>query len=645
MIIGNASASSYTLTVASSGSQSIDVTANTGVGISVDNINVATTCRYGYNFTINTSVSDNNLYLGGDSSNNTEGTYFSSTDGTSALNATTNKWGYYYNTSTVPTNTSVFSPVPTLSSPATVKTPLTTPASSDINDNFNIYYGVSSSPTMAKGTYKMIPDTNNSNNDGTIVYTATIANECLRYTVQFNPTSQFEGNTLSGTGTVSDQTLYEGVATALTANGFTAPSGYYFAGWNTAQDGSGIQYTNQQEVTDLASAGSTVTLYAMWTDCPPNTFCYNANVSNPNDVEGEMGNQTILDSDISAILWAPNYKRDNYGFASWNTNPSGTGTNYGPNQTLEFNAGAYSTGGVKLYAKWTASAGNMQNWTCPNDTNMPIGTVTALKDARDNNVYAIAKLADGKCWMIENLRLDDSVTLSSSNTHNPSLPITNTYSPRTTSYHLSSTINPYNTTWCVTYSSDCMDQSMLATNNTTLFINNTFSSYSASSDVYSYGNYYNWYSATAGYGKYDNNNGAGYHAPGDICPAGWHLPKGGGKSQESINEFWSLIVVGINNGVKPANYDDLSGPYYSGTTEAGPVSNALRAYPNNFVISGYVDSSLIGGRNSNGYYWTASGYNRSSAHGVYIERFKTVTPGTNYETKWYGRTIRCVAGT
>ena len=410
----NTAFAATTLTLTSSGSQDINVGASAGSAISADSINVATNCRYGYNLTLSTSVNDNNLYLNGDSSNNTTGTYFSPVDGTSALNATTNMWGYYYNGSTTPTSTSVFSPVPTLANPATVKTPLTTPASSDINDSFNIYYGVSVSPTMAKGTYKMIPDTNNSNNDGTIVYTATIADTCTKYTVHFDPTSQFEGNTISGTGTMSDQSIFEGVATPLTNNGFTAPSGYYFAGWNTAQDGSGTQYTNQQQVTDLTTPGNTVTLYAMWTDCPANRICYSANVSNPSDVVGEMGNQTITSSAISADLYAPNFKRDNYGFVAWNTKKDGTGANYGPNQIIEFNAGAYSTGGLRLYAKWVASAGNMQNWTCPNDTNMPIGTVTALKDTRDNNVYAIAKLADGKCWMIENLRLDNTAQQNTS---------------------------------------------------------------------------------------------------------------------------------------------------------------------------------------------------------------------------------------
>ena len=274
MLVGNVSAVSHTLTLTSSGSQDINISASAGTAISSDAINVSTTCRYGYNFTINTSVNDNNLYLNGDASNNTEGTYFSPIDDTSALNATANKWGYYYNASTTPTNNSVFSPVPTLSNPATVKTPLDTPTSSDINDNFNIYYGVSSSPTMVKGTYKMIPDTNNSNNDGTIVYTATIAEACTKYTIQFNPTSTSTGSAITGTGTMENQLVSEGVATPISNNEFTAPSGFYFAGWNTQQDGSGALYVGGQNITDLTTIGNTITLYAQWTDCPNKTLLY-----------------------------------------------------------------------------------------------------------------------------------------------------------------------------------------------------------------------------------------------------------------------------------------------------------------------------------------------------------------------------------
>ena len=371
--------------------------------------------------------------------------------------------------------------------------------------------------------------------------------------------------------------------------------------------------------------------------CEGGRICYNPNTAL---VEGQMGKQTA-GNNASVTLYAPNFKRSGYGFAGWNTAYDGSGTTYGPNQTITTPSNT-STNGLSLYAVWVPSAGTLQNWNGCNS--LAQGSVTALTDNRDNDTYAVAKLADNKCWMIENLRLDDSAELSSTNTHNPSLPITNVYDATnpTTSNHLSATTDPTTTAWCTNYNSACIDKSMLATNNTILFTNNTASSYNASSNVYSYGNYYNWYSATAGHGKYGSSYASGYVAPGDICPAGWHLPKGGNKSQESTNEFWQLITTGLNNGVNPANYDSTTQPYYTGT-EATPVSNALRSYPNNFVYSGYVLGSSVNYRGSRGGYWSSSAY---GSNGAYLLRFYSslVYPGTDYSNKYSGWLVRCVAG-
>ena len=267
---GNVSAAS-TISVSSSGAQSIDVlpgSSGSGTSIGVDEITVSTTCRAGYNFSLSTSVNDNNLYLNGSNSNNESGKYFTPADGTTTLDSSTNTWGYYYNSSaptTAPTSANTFLAVPTLSSTAAIiKTPATTASSTDIADTFNIYYGVSASSNLTPGTYKMIPDTNNSNVDGSIVYYVTMAQNCLPYTVVFNPTSTAGGTTLTGSGTMSDQTIQPGVATALATNTFTAPTGYEFDSWNTAQDGTGTSYTDGQSVTDLTTGGTSITLYAQW---------------------------------------------------------------------------------------------------------------------------------------------------------------------------------------------------------------------------------------------------------------------------------------------------------------------------------------------------------------------------------------------
>ena len=377
----------------------------------------------------------------------------------------------------------------------------------------------------------------------------------------------------------------------------------------------------------------------------PGKIVYHPNASS---VQGQMGDQDATNS-AETTLWASNFKRTGYGFAGWNTAYDYSGTFYGPNQTITAPADV-ETNGLSLYAVWIKSAGSLQNWNgC---SSLAQGATTALTDERDGNTYAVAKLADNKCWMVENLRLADKdssnndIELSNTNTHNPSLPITNIYnadsSQATTSNHLSATTDPTTTAWCTSNSAACDDQSMLATNNTTLFTNNTSSSYSTGSNVYSYGNYYNWYSATAGHGKYGSNYGQGYEASGDICPVGWHLPKGGDKSQESTNEFWQLIVTGLNGGTNPANYDSSSQPYYTGT-EATPVSNALRSYPNNFVYSGYVYGSSVYNRNFLGIYWSSSAYSSSYAYDLYFHG-SSVNAGAGTNSKYYGGMARCVAG-
>ena len=363
----------------------------------------------------------------------------------------------------------------------------------------------------------------------------------------------------------------------------------------------------------------------------PGKIVYHPNTSS---VQGQMGDQTPSSSEITngIPLWASNFKRDGYGFAGWNDKFDYSGNFYGPNQTITAPADI-QTNGLSLYAVWIKSQGTIQNWDgCDS---LVQGSTTALIDERDGNTYAVAKLADGKCWTIENLRLADKdssnndIELSSTNTHNPSLPFTNSWwynsandsDTKPTSNHLSATTDPTATAWCTTDSSNCDDQSMLATNNTTLFTNNTSSSYSTGSNVYSYGNYYNWYSATAGNGTYSKSSG---NVSGDICPAGWHLPTG----KDASGDFGVLDVAMGGTGA------------YQSTAEA---SNRWRTYPNNFVYSGIVNGSSVDDRGSYGYYWSSSAYRSNSAYALgFFSSF--VGPGTYDVIKYYGSIVRCVAG-
>ena len=423
-------------------------------------------------------------------------------------------------------------------------------------------------------------------------------------------------------------------------------------------------YMSSSQIADTYSGKVKYTLVHPANETPllPQTteagkICYYPNGSN---VEGTMGCQSVYTYTTSATLLASNFSRAGYGFAGWSkTFDYSDDTGFlGPQETITFTAGQYtgSNPGLSLYARWIKSAGSLQNWSgC---SSLASGAVTALTDQRDNETYAVAKLADGNCWMIENLRLADKdsnnndVILSSINTNNPSLPLTNIYDTSSTSNHLSPTSSIAYAAdtapegWCTTDSAACDDQSRIRTDNTanraTYTSGQTVSSQNA--NLYSYGNYYNWYSATAGNGTYSfntNNNSVG----GDLCPTGWRLPKGGDKTRitsNNDNEFWNLIVTGLNGGTLPANYDSDPNPHYYGSTEAGPIDNVLRTYPNNILYSGNVTGASLGGRGTHGRYWSSTA--RSGSYAYYLTFSSMhVCPGTDYYNKYYGSTVRCIA--
>ena len=378
-----------------------------------------------------------------------------------------------------------------------------------------------------------------------------------------------------------------------------------------------------------------------------NKISYNPNARG---VLGTMGLQSITSSDTSATLLASNYSREGYGFAGWSdaydyeTNPNAHF--YGPQEEITFTAGQYDSEGLSLYAMWIPSAGSMQSdaaSVCSGLTTAALGfkslnSVSALTDQRDGQTYAIAKLADGNCWMIENLRLADKdsnnndVILSSTNTNNPSLPLTNIYDTSSTSNHLSPTSSIAYVAgtapegWCNTHSADCDDQSRIRTDNTanraTYTSGQTVSSQDA--NLYSYGNYYNWYSATAGNGTYSKSSD---EVAGDLCPSGWRLPYGRISGNGKTPGGFYYLNYKLNNDSSITNSTAI---------------NKLRAYPNNFLYSGGVSSASLNNRGSNGTYWSSTVYNNNNAFYL-IFHSSGVSPGSSGGPKYAGRAVRCIA--
>ena len=391
-------------------------------------------------------------------------------------------------------------------------------------------------------------------------------------------------------------------------------------------------------------------------------ICYYPNGSN---VEGTMGCQTIPESETvddvspaSAVLLASNFSRAGYGFAGWSTTfdySDDTGF-LGPQEYIEFPAGTYTgnNDGLSLYARWIKSAGNLQGWTgC---SSLQSGAVTALTDQRDNETYAVAKLADGNCWMIENMRLENTGTDNTNGSlaqgynasfagladpEGPSLfnDVTTANTLYSTDGSTDKTISGSNQSYRFPRYNN-VNTPTTATDRPSNPTANSSTNSTSNAGMYSYGNYYTWAAAIADTTAYATNNQSVTST--SICPTGWHLPKGGDKTNEANNEFWALIVTGINGGINPSNYESETRPYYTGTAEAGPVANALRAYPNNFVYSGYVGSGSVNSRGSLGLYWSSTA---STSRYAYYLSFNSsgFRPGTYINVKYGGRAIRCLA--
>lgn len=184
------------------------------------------------------------------------------------------------------------------------------------------------------------------------------------------------------------------------------------------------------------------------------------------------------------------------------------------------------------------SATNISETVCMQDINsstinsMNTNTDYMLKDSRDGKSYKIAKLADGKVWMKQNLALggNKELTLTPDDTDISSelvLPVSEQTNWQPDLYGA--------LPW------DCDDN----TSCETMRIYAEFSS--------QYGNFYTWYTATANSGKY--SMGANVNAEYSICPKGWRLPTGiGGGSKGELTELYEASGSTYQSFVEATEY-------------------------------------------------------------------------------------------
>ena len=393
-----------------------------------------------------------------------------------------------------------------------------------------------------------------------------------------------------------------------------------------------------------------------------------------------MGQQSAS-ANTSVELLASNYSRTDYGFAGWSdvidyaTNPNAKF--YGPQETIT--TPSDMTNGMKLYAVWIKSRGSLQDstkvaslcgtggsggtlTTAPTDGTANLSSVTALTDERDNNTYAIAKLADGKCWMIENLRLESTAAHNSDGTLAQGYGTSATYGnfsgladAESANFTNSTTANSlyYSGTQSGTASIDIgttnypgyrmprynnWNNQATSANRPQNPTSNSATNSATKAGMYSYGNYYTWHAAIADLTHNSTNNQSTTGT--SLCPAGWRLPRGGRKANVSVSDFWILSRAAI--GADPANFAN-DNFYYTGTPEGTNASNIMRSYPNNFVYSGNFYDSSASDRGSYGSYWSSTAYYNVYSYYLYLYS-SNVGPGSFSSDRSYGLSIRCVVG-
>ena len=516
----------YTMSISTDSLTSINITPTSSQAIyaGTSAISYTNTCPRGMNVTMSSSSENTSLTRTGSDSGPKEIPTISS--GTAL---TDNTWGFSKD------NGSTYNAIPTLANPATI---IDTTSATTTAVTLNLIYGVKTDNQLPSGSY--------SNN---IIYTVSAKQQCLSYGITWN----LDGGT-AASGATYPASLTFGSTLDLTSLTPTK-EGYEFTSWSNGAN----TFDGTETAADVNPTNSpSLTMTAQWTSSTYTLTYDNQSGSGCSSKTGTYGSTW-------GTLCTPT--RSGYAFNGWYTGTNGSGTQITANSTVSDN--------LTVYAKWELACtgigciSKMQAMTGSICAATAIGTTATLTDVRDNNTYTVAKLADGKCWMTENLRLTNK-TISRADSNLP---------------------------YGVTYTVPASDASSFTESY------NTNSAYLDST----YGGYYNFYTATAGWGTDSVTSG---NSPKDICPKGWSLPTGG-----SSGEFKTLYN----------NYNSIS---------------RIQGEPN-FALSGHVSNGIVYDQGTNGFFWSSTVPDANSAYDLALTS-PNVFPDSS-SNKYLGFSVRCVA--
>ena len=368
-----------------------------------------------------------------------------------------------------------------------------------------------------------------------------------------------------------------------------------------------------------------------------NTWGYNLRAASEGDANASTEYQAVPESGDTAQRTTSAPSSDSYNLtfgAKVNTSiPSGTYTN-----TVAVSVVA----NPPLITDMT-SLSTMQEMTPEVCEKTEVGTVARLTDARDQKQYWVTKLADGNCWMTQNLDLDlgvkdgntDTTVLTPADSD-----ISNNWNPpRTTEQPgiiTSADINTETYSWDLGmyvksdpdgYSNYCDSVKGLSDadctsagwtnvssmtpmedgNATDVISGSTYNAH------YLVGNLYQWNAATAGTGGTITSA----EATDSICPKGWQLPTSNNSNSGSFQALMNAYSIGND-------------------------STKITQSPLYFNPSGRVNSGSLRRAGDYGRYWSSTAYSSASvAYSLYFASGDVSPSYRNY--RYFGQSVRCLA--
>jgi len=487
--------------------------------------------------------------------------------------------------------------------------------------------------------------------------TYTVTGDTVKFHFRSDGTGNYYGYyaVITGTGIIRNRTL--------TSGEYAIPTGTnaLFYGWSSTATTPGgglpsdVEYADEAALKSniLGDNGQTKVLYAVWQQGQEITFTKDSNVTSI-DVLNASGDSvgTITSSGRSLVLaqgntytLKPTYITGCIITAITKTAGEGNLTPKLPN--AEFTVGA-GTATINIASKTLitfdqafANAGKTKysgyykiqdtdSTICSNVDLAGLGVIGEVIDVRDNQVYKIGKLDDGKCWLLDNLALDLTSStvlngMNESNTHASNTTLnylkgTTTRDPSTDPDGQYATAGVSNWTSNNSYSAPLVN----LTNKDVIPSDAT-----SQAGQYKIGGYYNYCAASAG--SYCYGNGTSYgtssgNATEDICPKGWRLP-----TSNTTGEYSALAnaIYGSTGSIADA-------------TAYANYRSALR-----LPLSGNFVSGSMGNQNSGGGFWSSTRYesyerNRNMYY-LAIGKPNGVYP-SDYDYRYYGRSVRCVLG-